>query len=133
MSDQHHENTHTIKHDALMLEHAKRFESSMCSTSWYDYILILKDKNVFSGREIKVHGSDGVTVRSVASYKWLSNVFLRKIGVYKDAIMASIKLAYQKAIDNGRSFVWRQHNSPVNPTPSDDLFSSHSSSPQPTQ
>lgn len=122
----------TTKHDSFMLEHARRFGYSMSSTTWYRYINILKSMQIFSGREIKVWGKDG-TVRSRGSYKWLSKDFLRRIGVFKDDIMKSIKLAYQTALDKGYSFVWRQHNAPIGYRPTHDLFSAYSPSTAPPQ
>ncbi len=123
----------TTKHDAFMLEHAKRFGYSISSSTWYRYIYMLKSMNIFNGREIKLHGVDGLTIRSEASYKWLSTEFLRAVGVYRDTIWASIKVAYQKALDNGRSFVWRQHNSPVGYRPAQDLFTAYTPSTAPPQ
>ena len=123
----------TIRHDAFMLEHARRFGYAISSSTWYRYIDMLKSMDIFSGREIKLHGDDGVTVRSEASYKWLSKRFLRDIGVYKDTIMASIKEAYQRSIDKGLCFIWRQHNAPMGYSPSQDLFTAYTPSTAPPQ
>ena len=114
----------TISHDALMDIYAVRFGKSLCSSTWYSYIAILKGLGVFSGKEVKVSGKDGVTVRSRASYKMLSKRFLYDIGAFKNGIWSSIKEAYQKALDRGLSFVWCKHNAPAYPVNAKtDLFS----------
>lgn len=116
----------TTSHDAFMLEYARRFGETLSSTTWYRYIGMLKAMDILSCEDIKVYGDDGVTVRSVASYKWLSKAFLRSIDVFTDNIMASIKESYQKAINKGLSFTYRQHNAPVGYRPNEDLFTVYS-------
>ena len=127
------EHMDTTSHDAFMLEYAKRFAESISSSTWYRYIDMLKVMDIFSGREIKLHGDDGVVVRSEASYKWLSKSFLQSIGAFTDTIMASIKESYQKAIKKGLSFIWREHNAPVGYRPSYDLFSNYQPNTAPPQ
>ena len=94
---------------------------------------MLKAMDIFSGKEIKAYGDDGTTVRSRASYKWLSKPFLQSIGVFTDNIMASIKESYQKALDKGLCFTYRQHNAPVGYRTHQDLFSAYSPSSAPPQ
>ncbi|MBL4799580.1 MAG: hypothetical protein JKY50_19425 [Oleispira sp.] len=114
----------TISHEALMDIYAVRFGKSICSSTWYRYIAILKGLGVFSGEEVKVSGKEGVTVRSRPSYKMLSKRFLHGIGAFKNEIRASIEQAYQKALDKGLSFVWCKHNAPAYPVNAKtDLFS----------
>ncbi len=123
----------TTSHDAFMLEYARRFGHSISSSTWYRYIDMLKAMAIFSSKEIKLYGDDGVTVRSEASYKWLSKPFLQSIGVFTDNIMASIKESYQKAINKGLSFTYRQHNAPVGYRTHQDLFSAYSPRSAPPQ
>ena len=115
----------TTGHDALMLQYARRFGDSISSSTWYRYIAILENMEIFTSKEIKLYAEDGVTVRSEPSYKWLSKGFLRTIGVFADNILGSIKASYQKAIKNGLSFVWREHNAPIGHRPTRGLFASH--------
>lgn len=102
----------TISHDAFMLQHAKRFGYAMSSSTWYRYVDILKSLGAFSSEPIHhFFDTEGVKkVRSESSYKWLSKKFLVRLGVFKDHIRASIKLAYTKARDKGLSFVWKMKN-----------------------
>ena len=100
----------TISHDAFMLQHAKRFGYAISSSSWYRYIEILKTMKIFSGEAIRLFSKDYKTVRSESSYKWLSKAFLMRLGVFKDHIRASIKLAYQKATSKGLCFIWKMKN-----------------------
>ena len=115
------EHMDTTSHDAMMLQYARRFGDSISSSTWYRYISMLEAMDIFSSKEIKVHGKDGIT-RSEASYKWLSKSFLQSIGVFTDDIMKSIKESYQKAINKGLCFVFRVHNEPVSYMPTPDLF-----------
>lgn len=98
----------TTSHDALMLQHAKRFGHAIPSSTWYRYIEILKSSGVLVVQEAKVASTEDNTVRSVAAYKWLSAKFLLAIGAYSDNIKAGIKAAYKKAIDKGLCFIWRK-------------------------
>jgi hypothetical protein len=99
----------TTSHDALMLIHAKRYGRAIASSTWYRCIEILTRAGILDGKEVKVYGRDGVTVRSKASYKWFSQRFLASIGTFKDHIKASIKLAYNKALASGLCFTWMQY------------------------
>ena len=115
----------TTSHDAFMLQHAKRFGYAISSSSWYRYIDILKSMEIFRGEEIRIFNEEDKTVRSDASYKYLSEGFLARIGAFKDHIRVSIKLAYQKALDKGLSFAWKIKNEPVSTsTRNFDLFTS---------
>jgi hypothetical protein len=127
------EHMDTTSHDALMLQYARRFGHSISSSTWYRYIGILDAMDIFHSKEIKLYGEDGITVRSEASYKWLSKPFLQSIGVFTDDVMASIKESYQKALDKGLSFTFREHNAPVGYFPNQDLFSAYSPSSAPPQ
>ncbi|WP_394230767.1 hypothetical protein [Shewanella colwelliana] len=123
----------TTSHDAMMLQYARRFGDAISSSTWYRYIGMLDAMDIYFSKEIKLYGEDGVTVRSEASYKWLSKSFLQGIGAFTDEVMASIKASYQKAVNKGLSFVWREHNSPVNYRPTPDLFTPYSYGSAPPQ
>ncbi|MGL5469668.1 MAG: hypothetical protein ACRDCT_16025, partial [Shewanella sp.] len=129
----------TTSHDALMLAHAKRWGEAIPSSTWYRYIDMLKQAGVFTVQEVKVAIEDNATgeektIRSVASYKWLSSQFLQAIGAYTDTIRAQIKQAYQKAINNGLSFTWRvfKRQLPVKQRFTADMFFSQSTNPPQT-
>ncbi len=96
----------TKSHDDLMIEHALRWGYAVSSSTWYRYIHLLKKAGVFCCKEARIHMSKD-TVRSFAAYKWLSLTFLGQLGVKMDDIKSSIEKAYQKALDTGKSFVWR--------------------------
>lgn len=116
------EHMDTTSHDALMLQYARRFGYTISSSSWYRYISVINAMGIFVSKEIKRYGEDGVTVRSEASYKWLSKSFLRAIGAFDDNLLASIKASYQKALKKGLSFVWREVNAPMVRLNTHDLF-----------
>lgn len=130
----------TTSHDALMLEHAKRWGEPIPSSTWYRYIDMLKQAGVFAVQEVKVAidkddtAAEQKTIRSVAAYKWLTAQFLQAIGVYSDEIRAQIKLAYQKALDKGLSFTWRvfKRQLPVKLRFTADMFFSQSTNPPQT-
>lgn len=130
----------TTSHDALMLAHAKRWGEAIPSSTWYRYIDMLKLAGVFVVQEVKIAshtenaGETEKTIRSVASYKWLSSQFLQAIGAYTDTIRAQIKQAYQKAINNGLSFTWRvfKRQLPVKQRFTADMFFSQSTNPPQT-
>lgn len=120
-------------HDALMLEHAKRWGEAIPSSTWYRFIDILKHAGVYLVQEVKKADEEG-TVRSRAAYKWLSPQFLKSIGVYSDDIRAQIKQAYQRAINNGLSFTWRvfKRQLPIKQRYTADMFFTQSSNPPQT-
>lgn len=125
------EHLDTTSHDTFMLKHAERFGYAMSSSTWYRYIDILKALNVFSGTSIKIFDDETKSVRSEASYKYLSNQFLKTIGVLRDGIRQSIDFVYNKAIEKGLRYVWRTINevirtSEVSPTETNfELFNDH--------
>jgi len=104
------EHMDTTSHDMFMLKHAERFGYAISSSTWYRYIDILKALNVFSGTSIKIFDDETKSVRSEASYKYLSNKFLVTIGVLRDGIRQSIDFVYNKAIEKGFRYVWRTIN-----------------------
>ncbi|WP_394230564.1 hypothetical protein [Shewanella colwelliana] len=117
------EHMDTTSHDALMQQYATRFGETISSSTWYRYVGMLDAMEIYFSKEIKLYGEDGVTVRSEASYKWLSKSFLHSIGAFTDVVMGSIKGSYQKALNKGLSFVWREVNAQTTPLPPQDLFS----------
>jgi hypothetical protein len=122
----------TTSHDALMLQHAKRWGDPIPSSTWYRYIDLLKQVGAFRVEEVKIAEAEN-TVRSVAAYKWLSAQFLQSIGAYKDYIRAAIKLSNIKAVKNGLSFKWREFKKKLTTKQrkTNDMFNVASVSPPP--
>lgn len=100
----------TTSHDMFMLKHAQRFGYAISSSTWYRYVDILKALNVFSGTSIKIFDDESKSVRSEASYKYLSKKFLNTIGVLRDGIRQSIDFVYNKSLEKGFRYAWRTIN-----------------------
>lgn len=109
------EHMDTTSHDMFMLKHAQRFGYAISSSTWYRYIDILKSLNVFRGTSIKIFDDESKSVRSEASYKYLSSKFLSSIGVLRDGIKESIDFVYKKSINQGFRYVWRRINEVISP------------------
>ncbi|MBS0045135.1 hypothetical protein KFE26_23080 [Shewanella sp. M16] len=121
----------TTSHDALMLQHAKRWGEAVPSSTWYRYIDLLKTAGVFVVKEVKQQSEDGQTVRSRAAYKWLSDKFLTAIGAKAHHLTPQIKASRQKQEKKGLCFEWRQFikKLPINKRFTADLFADSVSPP----